>query len=375
MTATKPHALFEAIQFGPYWLPNRIVMSAMTRNRSPGEVPNALNAEYYAQRASAGLIITESTAISAQGLGWPGTPGIDNDAQVAGWRAVTDAVHTRGGRIFLQMWHCGRNSHPMTQPGGGVPIGPSAVRPFGTVRTREGRLPLHVPHEITLAEIPVLIDEYRVAARRAIDAGFDGVEVHSANGYLLDQFLRDSSNQRTDRYGGSPENRCRLTLEIVAAVAEIWGRERVGVRLSPVSPSNYRLSDSNPDALMRTALTGLDRLGICYVAMVEGSFNTLPPTCELDWAGLRKLFGGRYIANNGYNLERAEQALDEGRADLISFARLYIANPDLVRRFETRAALNPLIEDTIYTPNHSGYTDYPFLADHETSLARHAVHS
>lgn len=367
--------LLEPIEFGPYRLPNRVVMSPMTRNRSPGEIPNALNAEYYAQRASAGLIISESTAISAQGLGWNHTPGIFNDEQVAGWRLVTDRVHRRGGRMFLQLWHCGRNSHPLTQPNGALPIGPSAIQPFGTVRTREGRLPLLVPHEIGMDEIPALIEEYRSAARRAMEAGFDGVEVHAANGYLLDQFLRDSANQRTDRYGGTPENRVRLLVEVAEAVCEIWGRDRVGVRLSPTSPSNYRLSDSDPQAIFRAALSALDALGICYVAVVEGSSNQLAPTCELDWARLRSLFRGRYIANNGYTRDRAEAALAQGRADLISFGRLYIANPDLVRRFELEAPLNALDEANIYSPDHRGYTDYPCLNEHRDASPRQRLAS
>ncbi|MDN8618279.1 alkene reductase [Variovorax ginsengisoli] len=361
--------LLEPIEFGPYRLSNRIVMSPMTRNRSPNELPNALNAEYYAQRATAGLIISESTAISAEGLGWPETPGIFTDAQEAGWKRVTDGVHQRGGRMFLQLWHCGRNSHPLTQPHGQAPIGPSAVQPTGTVRTREGRLPLHVPRELPANEVGRLIDDYRAAARRAMAAGFDGVEVHAANGYLLDQFLKDSSNLRADRYGGAPLNRCRLMIEVVTAVAEIWGAERVGVRLSPVSPSNYQLVDSDPELLMVTALTELSRLGICYVAMVEGSSNAMPATHELDYGRLRKHFTGLYIANNAFTQARAEQALQERRADLISFGRLYIANPDLVRRFTLNAPLNPLNADSIYTSDHRGYTDYPALADEPATAA------
>lgn len=359
-------ALLAPIQFGPYRLPNRFVMSAMTRNRSPREVPTPLNALYYAQRASAGLVISESTAISAQGLGWNDTPGIFTDEQVQAWRQVTDAVHARGGRMFLQMWHCGRNSHPLTQPGGQRPVGPSAIQPHGTVRTREGRQPLQVPHEITLDEIPALIDQYRLAATRAMAAGFDGVEVHAANGYLLDQFLRDSSNVRTDAYGGSAENRCRLLFEVVSAVSAIWGRERVGVRLSPVSPSNYRLSDSDPQRLAATALAGLDALGVCYVAMVEGSSNALPPTHDLDYAALRGKFGGIYIANNAFTLDKGEAAVLQRRADMVAFGRLYIANPDLVERYARGASLNALDEANIYSPDHRGYTDYPFLGESST---------
>lgn len=358
----QPLKLLQPVHLGPYLLPNRIVLSPMTRNRSPGEVPNELNALYYAQRASAGLIVTESTAISPRGLGWPETPGIWSDAQVRGWQGVTEAVHARGGRIYLQMWHCGRNSHPLTQPDGQLPLAPSAVQPTGTVRTREGRLPLLTPKEMDARDIGELLEEYRTAARRAKEAGFDGVEVHAANGYLLDQFLRDSSNLRRDAYGGSPENRCRLLFEVVQAVAEIWGVERMGVRLSPTSPSNYRLSDSDPATLYAVALQGLSKLRVSFVDMVEGSSNAMPPTCELDWSALRRHFDGVYIANNGFDLDSAEQATTAGCADMVSFGRLYIANPDLVHRFALRAPLNPLVQETIYTPDHRGYTDYPFLA-------------
>ena len=353
--------LLEPIRLGPYFLPNRIVMSPMTRNRSPREVPNALNAEYYAQRAGAGLIISESTAISAEGLGWPNTPGIFTEEQVSGWRSVTEGVHRRGGRMFMQLWHCGRNSHPLTQPQGQLPIGPSAVQPEGTVRTREGRMPLHVPRELPAAEVPRLLEDYKGAARRAMQAGFDGIEVHAGNGYLLDQFLRDSSNQRSDDYGGTAIKRCRLLLEVVSVVSEVWGIDRVGVRVSPASPTNYRLSDSDPQLLLETVLRELDKLGVCYVAVVEGSSNAMPATHEVDYARARRLFNGRYIANNAFTRASAEAALAEGRADLVSFGRLFIANPDLVRRFAQGAPLNPLNENTIYTADHLGYTDYPSL--------------
>lgn len=359
-----PAALLQPISVGPHLLRNRIALSPMTRNRSPGEVPNALNARYYAQRADAGLVFTESTAISARGLGWRETPGIFTDAQVTGWRRVTEAVHAKGSRIYLQMWHCGRNSHPLTQPDGQVPLGPSAVQPFGTVRTVKGRLPLLVPREMDASDIAQLLSEYRDAALRAQQAGFDGVEVHAANGYLLDQFLRDSSNLRTDRYGGSPENRCRLMLEVVEQVAHVWGIDRVGVRLSPTSPSNYRLADSNPPALFAAALRGLDQLGVSFVDVVEGSSNALPATCDMDWASFRPLFRGRYIANNGFTRETAEGAVASGRVDMVAFGRLFIANPDLPRRFELGAPLNPLVEATIYTRDHTGYTDYPCLESH-----------
>lgn len=353
--------LFDRISLGPLHLPSRIVMSSMSRDRSPGGVPTALNAEYYAQRAGAGLVVTESTSVSPRGVGWPNTPGIFTPQQVDGWRGVTRAVHARGGRIFVQLWHCGRNSHPLTQPGGGLPVGPSAIDPQATVRTAQGRLPLPVPHELSTTEIAGVVDEYRHAAHAALRAGFDGVQVHAGNGFLIDQFLRDCANRRRDGYGGSVENRCRLLLEIVEAVAQVWGRERVGVRLSPANPTNYRLRDSDPTALMRAALAGLDALGIAYVDVVEGSTTSEPPTDELDYAALRREFGGLYIANNGMrSVAQAEHAL-RTHADLISFGRPFIANPDLPARLLRGAALNALDEAHLYAPDHRGYTDYPFL--------------
>jgi N-ethylmaleimide reductase len=353
--------LFDPVQLGLLSLTSRLVMSSMSRDRSPGGVPTALNAQYYAQRASAALVVTESTAVSARGVGWPNTPGIYTPQQVAGWRRVTDAVHQRGGRIFLQLWHCGRNSHPLTQPGGALPIGPSALLPEATIRTAQGRMPLPVPHELTRHEIPGVVDEFRQAARAAQDAGFDGVQVHAGNGFLLDQFLRDSSNRRRDAYGGTVQNRCRLLIEVVEAVCAVWGRERVGVRLSPANPTNYRLRDSDPALLLGTALAMLDELGIAYVDVVEGSTTAEPPTHALDYAALRRRFRGLYVANNGFRTrEQAEQAL-RTHADLISFGRPFIANPDLPLRLQTGAPLNPLDAEHLYSPDHRGYTDYPFL--------------
>jgi len=355
--------LFDSVQFGRQVLPNRIVMSSMSRDRSPQGVPTELNAEYYAQRASAGLIITESTAVSARGVGWPNTPGIFTKEQVAGWRKVTDAVHQRGGRVFSQLWHCGRNSHPLNQPNGALPVGPSAIISEATVRTSQGRMPLLVPHELTMNEIPGVVDEYRSAARAALESGFDGVQLHAGNGFLLDQFLRDSSNQRRDSYGGTVQNRCRLLLEVVEAVCQVWGQDRVGVRMSPTNPTNYRLSDSNPELLLRTALASLSELKICYVDVVEGSTTSGPATHAVDYASSRRCFSGLYVANNGLRTrEQAEAALDS-HADLVSFGRPFIANPDLPRRLQTGAAQTPLNEAFVYSPDHRGYTDYPFLDD------------
>jgi N-ethylmaleimide reductase len=359
--AFKRKRLFDPATLGPLRLPNRVIMSSMSRDRSPGGVPTALNALYYAQRAGAGLVITESTAVSARGVGWPNTPGIFTDEQVAGWREVTRAVHGQGGRIFSQLWHCGRNSHPLTQPGGALPVGPSAILPNATVRTAQGRVPLLVPHELAADEMPGVIEEYRGAARNALAAGFDGVQVHAGNGFLLDQFLRDSSNRRGDVYGGSVQNRCRLLVEVVDAVCEVWGSGRVGVRLSPANPTNYRLEDSDPALLLRTVLAMLSELRIAYVDVVEGSTTAGPPTHVLDYATIRRAFNGAYVANNGFRtLQQAELTL-QTHADLISFGRPFIANPDLPLRLELGAPLNPLDEAHLYSPDHRGYTDYPFL--------------
>ena len=295
-------------------------------------------------------MVTESTAISSRGVGWPNTPGIYTEAQVAGWRAVTDAVHRAGGRIFSQFWHCGRNSHPLTQPAGALPVGPSAILPAGTIRTAEDRKPLLVPHELSADEIAGVVEEYRAAARNALVAGFDGV--HAGNGFLLDQFLRDSANRRTDAYGGSAQNRCRLLVEVMAAVCEVWSPERVGVRLSPANPTIYHLRDSDPARLLPTALQMLGELRVAYVDVVEGSTTTDPATHELDHPALRRSFAGLYVANNGFtSCAHAERAL-ASRADLISFGRLFIANPDLPRRLKIGAHMNPLNQDELYFPDH-----------------------
>jgi N-ethylmaleimide reductase len=354
-------SLFDPASLGALRLPNRIIMSSMSRDRSAGGVPTTLNAAYYAQRATAGLVVTESTAISPRGVGWPNTPGIYTEAQVAGWRAVTDAVHRAGGCIFSQLWHCGRNSHPLTQPGGVLPVGPSALLPSGTIRTAEGRKPLLVPHELSADEIAGIVDEYRAAARNALAAGFDGVQLHAGNGFLLDQFLRDSANQRTDDYGGSAQNRCRFLAEVVEAVCEIWSPARVGVRFSPANPTIYHLRDSDPARLLATAFEMLSELRIAYVDVVEGSTTTEPATHDLDYPALRRRFTRLYVANNGFSSRvQAERAL-ASHADLISFGRLFIANPDLPRRLKFGARMNPLNLDELYSPDHRGYTDYPFL--------------
>ena len=361
-------SLFDPVSLGALRLPHRVVMSSMSRDRSPGGVPTALNATYYAQRATAALVVTESTAVSARGVGWLNTPGIYTDAQVSGWLTVTDAVHHAGGRIFSQLWHCGRTSHPLTQPDGALPVGPSAVLPPGTIRTAEGRKPLQVPHELTADEICGIVEEYRTAARNALRAGFDGVQVHAGNGFLLDQFLRDSANRRTDAYGGTVANRCRLLTEVVAAVIETCSPERVGVRLSPVNPTNYHLRDSDPAQLLATALEMLAELHIAYVDVVEGSTTAEPATHVLDYPALRRRFPGIYVANNGFASRMQAEGALASHADLISFGRLFLANPDLPRRLSIGASLNALNQDFIYSPDHRGYTDYPFL-DQNTVIA------
>jgi len=359
--------LFTPIQVSPYRLENRIVMAPLTRNRAgAGNVPQAMQVEYYGQRASAGLIITEATQVSPQGVGYPGTPGIHSREQVAGWRRVTDAVHTQGGRIFLQLWHVGRISHPSLQPNGALPVAPSAIRPEGDVFTETGPQPFVTPRALTLDEIPDIVEDHQTAAANALEAGFDGVEVHAANGYLLDQFLRDGSNTRTDRYGGSIENRARLLFEVVDAVTGVWGADRVGVRLSPINSFNS-MSDSDPDATFGYAASRLSPYGLAYLHVVEADFAGANSTQRYDREALRKAFDGVYIANGGYDRPRALQAIESGNADLVSFGAPYIANPDLVERFALDAPLNKPDPATFYGGDERGYLDYPFLD--ETALS------
>ncbi len=338
-------------------------MSPMTRGRTPGGVPNDLNVQYYRDRAAAGLIVAESTYISPGAVGFTDNPCIYTEEHAEGWRRVTDAVHERGGVIFLQLWHCGHNSHRSMQPGNVLPFGPSAIPVKGSVITIHGRVPLEVPRELGVEEVPALLDEYRHAARTAMAAGFDGVEVHGGNGYLLDQFLRDSTNRRTDRYGGSIENRRRLLMEATTAVAEVWGPGRVGVRLSPTNPSVYDIFDSNPQALFESVVDGLNEIGVAYINVAEGATSaTIDPT-PFDYAKLRSRFFGAYIANNKYTFESGNEALRDGRADLVSFGRPFIANPDLVERFKVGAPLSEFDLSTKYAKGTLGYTDYPTMND------------
>ena len=347
--------LFQPFELGPITLGNRVLMAPMTHNRAgAGDVPHALNAEYYAQRADAGLIVTEASQISPQGKGYPGTPGIHSAEQVAGWRLVTDAVHKKGGRIFLQLWHVGRISHPSLQPNGQVPVAPSALTPAGTAMTAAGPAPYVEPRALALDEIPGIVADYRAAAVNAKAAGFDGVEVHGANGYLLDQFLRDGTNQREDAYGGPVENRARLLLEVVEVVSTVFGAARVGVRLSPINPFND-MKDSNPQATFDYVATQLGGRGLAYLHVYQAGSD------PFDWRQMRQAFGGTFVVNGGYDRPKAEAAIESGAADLVAFGSTFLANPDLVRRLQQNAPLNPPNPATFYGGGAEGYTDYPTL--------------
>ncbi|HEY8857228.1 MAG TPA: alkene reductase [Rugosibacter sp.] len=363
MTTTKDINLFSPIQLGPYTLKNRMTMAPMTRNRAnEANAPHALNVEYYRQRASAGLIITEGAIVSAAAAGYPGTPGIYSPEQVAGWRQVTDAVHREGGRIFLQLWHCGRASHKSLLPNDMLPVAPSAIKPVGETLTYTGMQAFETPHALTMGEIPDIIEMFRHGAQCALEAGFDGVEIHGANGYLVDQFLRDGTNQRTDAYGGSIANRARFLLEVTEAVCSVWGANRVGIRLSPLGPFND-MHDSNPEATFSYAVKALNHFGLAYLHIAAmGSDKPGAGGPAFDLFKLRDLWTGLYMANYGYDLVRGNAVLADGRADMIAFGVPFLANPDLPRRFAEGAALNAPDVATFYGGNGKGYTDYPFLA-------------
>ncbi len=357
-------ALLTEVSIGALSLPNRVVMAPLTRSRAkqPGDVPTALNAEYYSQRATMGLIVTEATYVSPMGKGYGMVPGIATDEQVEGWRLVTDAVHAAGGRIFLQLWHSGRISHPDLLPEGvDTPVAPSAIKAESETYTADGRAPVAEPRALEVSEIPGLIEEWRVAAANAKRAGFDGAEIHGANGYLIDQFLRDGSNTRTDEWGGSIEKRCRFALEVADAVAGEFGADRVGFRVSPTGDFNT-MHDSDPVATFSHLATALGERGLAYLHVVEQFGGG--PTHEL--AGvvpgkLRSAFDGAYIANGDYTPDRARDAVASGRADLVAFGRPAIANPDLVERIRLRAPLAEADPATFYGGTEAGYTDYPTL--------------
>lgn len=354
--------LFSPVKLGSIALENRMVMAPLTRNRAPKEtgVPQDLNVTYYAQRASAGLIITEATPISAMAQGYIFLPGIYTDAQVAGWKKVTEAVHAKGGKIVLQLWHVGRISHPSLLPNHALPIAPSAIKPAGQTYTYEGLVDFVEPRALEANEIPSLIAEYVQATKNALAAGFDGVEVHAANGYLLDQFLRDGSNKRTDNYGGSIQNRTRLLLEVTKAVVEVAGSDKVGVRISPINPFND-MKDSNPQALFNAVAEQLNQFNLAYLHAVEGDILGGEKTDAFDFAQMRKLYKGAYMANLGYDKARGNAAIASGYADVVAYGVPFIANPDLVARYKTDAALNAVDSTTFYGGAEKGYTDYPFL--------------
>ncbi len=357
---TKP-TLFDTLSLGDLSLPNRIVMAPLTRNRAlpDGDVPHALNAEYYAQRASAGLIISEASQISAEGKGYAWTPGIYSDAQVDGWRQITDAVHAKDGRIFIQLWHVGRISHTSLQPNGQSPVAPTALAAEAQTFDGTAFVSTSKPRALETSEMSRVVDDYRKAAINAKKAGFDGIELHAANGYLLDQFLRDGANKRSDAYGGSIENRSRLLFEVLDALTEVWPAGRIGVRLSPFSHANA-LEDSDPQATFSYVVKKISDLGIGYLHMVEGETGgtrDLPEGASI--AAIRAQFKGVYMANNGYDQELAANAVDGGGVDLVAFGRAFIANPDLVERLAQSAGLNDLDPTTLYGGGAEGYTDYP----------------
>jgi N-ethylmaleimide reductase len=357
-------ALFQPFKLGDITLSNRMVMAPLTRSRAQaGNVPSPLMTEYYAQRASVGLIIAEATQVSATAQGYPATPGLHTPEQVAGWRAVTDAVHAKGGKIFVQLWHVGRMSHTAYQPGEQAPLAPSAIAAKAkTFVPGQGMVDCSTPRALETSEIAGIVNDFRVAARNAIEAGFDGVEIHGAHGYLLDAFLRDGSNHRTDIYGGSIENRARFLLEVMAAVIGEIGANKVGVRLSPVSPVNDS-NERNPQPLFEYVVRELQKLHPVYIHVVEGHTGGPRDNAPFDYEALHKLYSGVWMVNNGYSKAMAQEAIASGKGDLVSFGRAIISSPDLVRRLQEDRPLNELFSDTgLYGgQGPHGYTDYPAL--------------
>ena len=355
--------LFEPIQLGAIAAPNRILMAPLTRGRNTHDhVPTELMVEYYRQRASAGLIISEATGISLQGLGWPYGPGIWNDAQVEGWRRVTEAVHGAGGRIMCQLWHIGRVVHP-SLPGRSQPVSASATTAPGTAMTYEGPQPHVQARSLGVEEIPPLLEDYRRATHNAMAAGFDGVQLHGANGYLIDQFLRNAANQRDDVYGGPPENRVRLLMDVTKAIAEVAGADRTSVRISP-NGNIQGVTDSNPAPLFSLVAEGLSSLGLAFLEVKEpppgGTRGTPdhPPVTPV----IRKMFKGPMVMNSDFDAVRAPATLAEGIADAIAFGRHFIGNPDLVHRLAHGLPLAPSVSETWYTQGPQGYVDYPAIA-------------
>ncbi len=353
--------LFSPVKLGGIALKNRMVMAPLTRNRAgAGGVPQAMNVTYYVQRASAGLIISEATPISAMAHGYPALPGIYTDEQVAGWKKVTDAVHAEGGKIVLQLWHVGRISHPSLLPNGAQPVAPSAITPNGKAFTYQGLVDYVQPRALDVSELPGIVADYVHATKSAISAGFDGVEIHAANGYLLDQFLRDGTNKREDHYGGNIENRTRLLLEVTKSVVAVAGADKVGIRISPVNPFND-MKDSNPQALFNYVVDVLNQFNLAYLHVVEGGIHGGGIADPFDFSALRKHCQSPYIANLAYDKARGNAVIASGHADAVAYGVPFIANPDLVKRFSTNAALNEADSSTFYGGTEHGYTDYPFL--------------
>lgn len=358
--------LFDTVKVGDLELKHRIVMAPLTRSRA-GEnlAPREMNVEYYRQRASAALIVTEATHVSPQGIGYPLTPGIGTDEQIVGWKKVVDAVHATGGRIFLQLWHVGRISHRVMQENGEQPVSASAVKPAGELYTGKGMIEFEAPRALDLEEISGIVEYFRAGAENAKIAGFDGVEIHGANGYLLDQFLEDGTNKRTDEYGGSIENRARLLLETVEAAIDVWGANRVGVRLSPAGTFND-MNDSTPSETFAYTAEKLGALGIAYLHVIEpepkNAVNYKVNGEQISAVKhLKSIFKGMVIAAQGYDLESGNKVIENGDADLVAYGKLFIANPDLPGRFRQNAPLNAPVESAFYGGGEHGYTDYPTL--------------
>ena len=354
--------LLTPFKLEPYELPNRVVLAPMTRSRAgEGHVPTEMNATYYAQRASAGLSITEATQVSQQGVGYPWTPGIHTDAQVEGWKRVTQVVHRKGGRIFLQLFHCGRISHPIYQRGG-LPVAPSAVKPEGELFTHEGMKEFVTPRALETDEIPGVIEQFRLGAKNALAAGFDGVEIHSANGYLPEQFLCDGTNHRTDQYGGSVENRARFVLELTKAVCEVWESNKVGIRLSPSGLFND-MYNSEPVETFEFLIDKLNLFRLSYLHLIEPLIpvDDFPQYLQSVTPHFRKIYRGTIITNGDYDREKGNGAIENNEADLVSYGKLFLANPDLPERFAANAPLNDPDPDTFYGGGEQGYIDYPFM--------------
>lgn len=367
--------LFEAAQAGDIALANRVVMAPLTRNRSPGAIPNNLNAAYYEQRASAGLIVSEGTPVSQQGQGYADVPGLYKQEAIEGWKKVTDGVHKAGGKIVAQIWHVGRISHTSLQPHGGQPVAPSPIKANSKTYIINddgtgGFAETSEPRELGHNEIPVVLEDYRTGARNAVDAGFDGVEIHAANGYLIDQFLKSGTNQRTDEYGGSIENRARFLLEVVDTVTKEIGAGRTGIRLSPVTPAND-IFESDPQPLFEYVVRELGSRGLAFIHVIEGATGGPRDFKQgdkpFDYDALKAAYtnaGGKglWIANNGYDRETAISATESGKVDAVAFGKAFISNPDLVQRLKDNADLNEPNQQTFYGGGAEGYTDYPAMA-------------